>query len=296
MRGALATGGAAALLLAATAVPAEAGQRHRGERYVALGDSYTSGPGIPDQVDANCARSNRNYPSVAALKLRVSSFKDASCGGATTVHMWQAQGTNPPQLDALDRKTTLVTVGIGGNDIGFGEIVGTCTRLSFADPYGNPCEKHYTAGGTDQLAGRIADTSAKIEKVIDAIHDRAPRARVYVVGYPVIVADSGKGCWPAVQMAEGDVPYLRDTGKRLNAMLRATAHDNRARFVDTYTPTIGHDVCQAPDVRWVEPLVPTSPAAPFHPNAKGEAAMAAALVDTVKRRGHPHGGHHHDHR
>ncbi|NGO77314.1 SGNH/GDSL hydrolase family protein [Streptomyces sp. YC504] len=294
--GALAAGGAAALVVAATAAPAQAGPgghgghggQHRGERYVALGDSYTSGPGIPDQVDANCARSNRNYPSVAAWKIRPASFKDVSCGGATTEHMWQQQGTNPPQLDALDKRTTLVTVGIGGNDIGFGEIVGTCTRLSFTDPYGSPCTKQYTAGGTDQLAARIANTAPKIEKVIDAIHDRAPRARVYVVGYPVIVADSGKGCWPYVQQAEGDVPYLRDTGKRLNAMLRDVARDNRARFVDTYTPTIGHDVCQAPETRWVEPLQPTSPAAPFHPNAKGEAAMAWALLREIDRRGHGH--------
>ncbi|WP_415948273.1 SGNH/GDSL hydrolase family protein [Streptomyces sp. KLOTTS4A1] len=287
--GALAAAGAAALLVAGTAAPAEAGQRHRGERYVALGDSYTSGPGIPDQVDLNCARSSRNYPSVAARELNVARFRDASCGGATTEHMWQQQGTNPPQLDALDRKTTIVTLGIGGNDIGFGEIVGTCTMLSFSDPAGNPCEKHYTAGGTDELARRIADTAAKVDKVIEAIHDRAPRARVYVVGYPVIVADSGKGCWPRVAMAQGDVPYLRDTGRRLNAMLRATARENRARYVDTYTPTIGHDICRPPWDRWVEPLVPTSPAAPFHPNAKGEAAMAEAVVEQVRRRGHRYG-------
>ncbi len=299
--GTLAAGGAAALLAAGTA-PAQAHQdghgRHHGERYVALGDSYTSGPGIPDQVDANCARSNRNYPSVAAGKLRLTSFKDVSCGGATTEHMWQQQGTNPPQLDALDKRTTIVTVGIGGNDIGFGEIVGTCTQLSFTDPNGNPCEKRYTAGGTDQLAARIANTAPKIEKVIDAIHDRAPRARVYVVGYPVIVPDSGTGCWPYVQLANGDVPYMRDTGKRLNSMLRSVARESHARFVNTYTPTIGHDVCQAPDVRWVEPLQPTSPAAPYHPNAKGEAAMAGAVLREIGRRGHGYGygyGYGHDH-
>lgn len=64
---------AALVLTAVSAVPATAhtrdghhpghghGNGHR-DAYVALGDSYTSGPLIPDQVDANCARSNRNYP------------------------------------------------------------------------------------------------------------------------------------------------------------------------------------------------------------------------------------------
>lgn len=279
---AAATGGAAALVLGAGAVPAQATPKH-GERYVALGDSYTSGPGIPKQLDANCARSDHNYPTHVALRYRVASFKDVSCGGATTAEMWQQQGTNPPQLDALGRDTTLVTVGISGNDIGFGEIIGTCTTLAGADPTGNPCEKHYKASGKDELARRIGQAFFKVDKVLDAIRDRAPRARVVVVGYPVIVPDSGVGCRPDVQMADGDVPYLRDTGKRLNAMLRIAAGVNRAKFADTYTPSIGHDVCKPPADRWVEPLVPANPAAPFHPNATGEERMAVAVLAKLKR-------------
>src|SRR5688572_15016522 len=70
---------------------------HR-DAYVALGDSYTSGPLIPDQVDAACGRSNRNYPSLVAQRLRGTELTDVSCGGATTAEMWKAQGGNPPQL------------------------------------------------------------------------------------------------------------------------------------------------------------------------------------------------------
>jgi len=51
--------------------------------------------------------------------------------------------------------------------------------------------------------------------------------------------------------------------------------------VDTYTPTIGHDMCTDPGVRWIEPLTPASPAAPAHPNALGEQAMAAAVLDRL---------------
>ncbi|MGH3586207.1 MAG: SGNH/GDSL hydrolase family protein, partial [Pseudonocardia sp.] len=55
-------------------------------------------------------------------------------------------------------------------------------------------------------------------------------------------------------------------------------------FVDTYTPTIGHDVCQLPGTKWIEGLVPTAPAAPVHPNALGMAAMGKAVVDALADR------------
>jgi len=78
-----------------------------------------------------------------------------------------------------------------------------------------------------------------------------------VVGYPVILPNSGSGCWPVVPIAFGDVPYLRGVEKALNAMLAAVAAANNATFVDTYTASIGHDVCQDPGTKWVEGLIPT---------------------------------------
>ncbi|MGW1076252.1 SGNH/GDSL hydrolase family protein [Streptomyces sp. NPDC002537] len=281
-------GAVAALAAAATpATAAEAPQANRGgERYVALGDSYTAGPGIPVQTGGDCARSSVNYPALTAAKLRTATFKDVSCSGAKTDDMWRAQGANPPQLDALDKRTTLVTVGIGGNDIGFGDIIGTCAKLSVTDPTGTPCKKQYTAAdGSDQLTARIADAAPKIAKVLKAVHQKAPRARVALVGYPSIMPDNGIGCFPAVPIAKGDVPYLRDTEKKLNAMLKVQAGKANVRYADTYAPTVGHDVCTPAADRWVEGVSPSSPAAPFHPNAKGEAAMAGAVLNSVTRGG-----------
>jgi lysophospholipase L1-like esterase len=249
--------------------------------YVALGDSYTAGPEIPVQSGGACARSSVNYPSLTARSLDARSFTDVSCSGATTDDMFQAQGANPPQLDALSRRTTLVTVGIGGNDIGFSTIIGTCATLSATDPTGHPCETHYTSGGTDQLAATIRQTAPKIRAVLDAVHHRAPLARVVVVGYPDLLPDDGVGCRPAVPFADGDFAYLRDTEKRLNTMLAEQARRDRAEFADTYRPTVGHDMCTAPSVRWIEPLQPASPAAPAHPNATGESVMAHAVLDRL---------------
>ena len=288
---ALAVLSSCALTVGATSTAsAAAGERHGGPRtdYVALGDSYTSGPLIPDQVDANCARSDHNYPSITAHERAVASFRDVSCGGATTAEMWQAQGTNGPQLDAVGRDTDLVTVQIGGNDVGFGSIISTCAGLSATDLTGDPCRRYYGSGGYDQLTLRILQTAPKVARVLRAVHARAPHARVVVVGYPDLLPDDGSGCYPTVPFAAKDFPYLRDTGKRLNVMLRAVALLNRADYVDTYGPTVGHDMCKAPADRWIEPLRPTAPAAPAHPNAKGEEAMARALAGTLDR----HARHH----
>jgi hypothetical protein len=104
---------------------------------------------------------------------------------------------------------------------------------------------------------------------------------VVLVGYPAILPDSGYGCWPTVPIAFGDVPYLRGIAKALNSMLASAAAAGGASYVDTYTPSIGHDTCRSASTRWVEGLVPAASAAPFHPNATGERGMATATIARV---------------
>jgi len=253
--------------------------------FVALGDSYAAGNLIPDSpqgTPAGCLRSTHNYSGDIRAAAGASGYVDAACSGATTVDMTQPQstaaGTNPPQFDALAAGDSLVTVTIGGNDVGFSAILKECVTLSFTGPFGDPCQRHYTAGGTDQLAAAVAATAPKVAAVLQGIRSRAPRARILLVGYPDIMPNTGTGCWPAVPIAHGDVPYLRATEVALNSALAQQAAANGATFVDTYTATIGHDVCQRPGVKWVEGLIPTSLAYPFHPNQLGQRAMATQAM------------------
>ncbi len=252
--------------------------------YVALGDSYTAGPLIPTQTGTPlaCLRSTNDYPAVVASAIGASPFTNISCSGATTANMAGSQsvtgGTNPPQFSALSSSTTLVTIGIGGNDIGFSSIIETCAEDSLSNPFGSPCKNHYTAGGTDQLAQAIANLAPTIGSVLKQIHQLAPNARVLLVGYPVILPNSGDGCWPLVPIAYGDVPYLRGVELELNQMLANEAAANNTTFVDTYTDSIGHDACQLPSNAWVEGLVPTTLAAPFHPDQAGELHMGDQVL------------------
>jgi lysophospholipase L1-like esterase len=271
------------LALTAAASPTAPNEPHV-TRYVSLGDSYAAGPLIPLQTGrpAGCLRSNRNYPALVARTLGVAEHRDVSCSGATTDDFSAPQktplGTNAAQLDALSADVDLVTLTIGGNDVGFGEIVRECAKRSPRAPHGSACKDFYTAGGRDQLAERIAAAAPKVAAALGATADRAPDALVVVVGYPTILPDEGPGCFPVVPLSPGDVAYLRETEKRLNAMIEGEARDADVEFVDTYTPTIGHDACTPPGTKWVEGLLPTAPAAPVHPNALGMTAMAAAVA------------------
>jgi len=253
------------------------------QRWVGLGDSFAAGPLIPSQTlnPLGCLRSTRNFARLAAASTG-RTLTDASCSGARTTHMTASQstdaGTNPPQFNALTPTTNVVSVQIGGNDIGFSEILQNCAT---ANPFGKPCQNRYASGGVDQLQARIAATAPKIDAVLATIRSRSPNARILVVNYAAIVPHTGTGCWPQVPLAWSDVGYVRGVHESLNAMLAqrvAARNDQNMRIVDTYGPSRGRDACRSSSTRWVEPLVPGNTAAPFHPNARGMAAFAPLVA------------------
>lgn len=253
--------------------------------YVALGDSFTAGPLVPNLVGEpiGCARSDHNYPSLVAAATGVTAFRDASCSGAKTDDMTAPQpvalGIHAPQFDALHPDAMLVTVGIGGNDIMLVEATLRCLQLGLLAPTGRSCRRQFAyAGGGDVLVDRIAATAPKIAATLQGIHARSPRARVLIVGYPDVGPRNGASCYPLVPLSGDDLAYLDELLRRTNAMLAEQAAANDAEYVDTYDDSIGHDICTGPRTRWFEGLVPTAPAFPVHPNARGEAGMARSVL------------------
>lgn len=272
---------------AGASAPASAATVPAGSAYVALGDSYTSAP-LVEPVSASapleCAQSQANYPHLTAKALGLS-LTDVSCGGATVSDMTESQYPGvDPQFDALSSSDAVVSLGIGGNDDNtFITAVAGCGALDALDPEavfpgagGAPCESAFG----DYFADNIASDAPNIGAALQKIHTLAPNARVFVVGYPDILPQSGN-CWSAIPLTTGDVAYLNSVEHDLNAMLQSEASANGATYVDTYDPTIGHDLCQSESVRYVEPLIPSTDAISVHPNAAGEAAMASLLEAAV---------------
>ena len=252
------------------------------EKYVALGDSYTAGPFVPTTDVANgCFRSDGNYPSLVAERIEVAEFVDVSCSGASTRDLTTRQATVrdagvPPQLDALDDETDLVTLGIGGNDFDlFTTLLQTCVSLRSDDPDGSPCADNLEERGIDLVAQtrRIGPTVAD---AVEEVRERAPDARVLLVGYPRISPSSGT-CPRLLPFAAGDYQQGDRVARALNNSLRGAARSTGVEFVDVYAAAEDHDVCA--DEPWVNGQITDRTAAlAFHPLPAGMQAVADAVI------------------
>ncbi|GAA2237000.1 MULTISPECIES: SGNH/GDSL hydrolase family protein [Kitasatospora] len=287
---------------ALTAFGAPAAHASTGRNYVALGDSYAAGAGVPGQSAGLCLRSDHNYGHLVAAALGTTSYTDVTCAAAKIKAMTSPQydafiRVNDPQLDAVKADTDLVTLGIGGNDlgtsdIGIGDVIATCIAGAVVNPLGTPCHDHYAHGhwdfstwswqyGEDTLVDRINAAAPQLADTLQRIHAKAPGAKVLLVGYPAVLPDDEHDCFGRQPVTTGDVAYLRSILGRLNTMLATTAAAGGATYVDTLTATRGHDACSTD--RWIEGALPGSPAVPFHPNATGERAMAKAVLAALGR-------------
>ncbi|WP_235737897.1 SGNH/GDSL hydrolase family protein [Nocardioides alcanivorans] len=287
--------------------------------YVALGDSWSADTmfidanGLPDATHAplDCFQSPVNYPKLLAQELKVERFADATCGSATTVHFSAPQklplgGTNPPQFDRLTARTDLVTMGIGGNDAGIAAAAFDCLSVL---PFNVPgiealptlpdlpvpllgqklplggCKAFFTQGGTDTLKVAIDASLPKVVKAIKEVRKRSPHARILLVNY--LNAVPAKGCWPLVPITDPDMGYLHQSFLHLNTMLDRAARRTGTEVADTFAPTVGHDVCAAPNKRYAEALGVTfndiGIVVPAHPNAAGARAQFRAVLAQVKK-------------
>jgi lysophospholipase L1-like esterase len=254
-------------------------------RYVALGDSYSAASGVlpPDPAaPLECLRSIRNYPHVIAGSTGAQ-LTDVTCGAADTNDFFESQYSGvPPQLDALQRDTQLVTMTIGGNDSGvFIETVLSCGALGVLGlGQGSPCKDRYGSSFEDTIRNT---TYPSLVRALQAVRARAPRARVAILGYPWIMPASG-GCFDKMPIASGDVPYVRGIQATLNDAVRRAAAATGATYVDLNTVSEGHDACQPIGVRWVEPVLQGTNAVIVHPNALGEHEMATQTMSVLRLR------------
>lgn len=311
----------------------------RGQHYVALGDSYASGFGVAPYgagPAAGCFQSTTDYPHQVAASLGLR-LDDRTCAGATTDDITrtpQATGagkaTAPVQADALSASTDVVTVSIGGNDLGFADVINSCVALAkdgpvFSEIHGSTydhCKDYFApvVGGVerDSLAARIRDTVApRLAATFRTIARRAPHAKVFVVGYPMIAPSAAQypnGCFSSLLGDSGleppfpqnafpftsvDTAYFNRTQARLDTAVRAAAQARGFTYVSTLAGSAAHTACAPAGSAWMSGLTLTKDLTPgisqpvsgtdlglvlggLHPNAAGIAYLrdqaAAAIV------------------
>ena len=259
-----------ALLLTASACGSHATKEiTKDAEYVALGDSYTSGPGMEPVADVSCRRSEENYPSLVAKELKIKSFADRSCGGARLANLTQPQSfpnqqthlqvkINDPQLNAIGPSTKLVTIGMGLNDQAIATtLLLICNTPSNAEP-SDFCQQ-YLARPQSSVDDQIHTVAKDLATALATIRKKAPDARIVLVGYPRVAPDSGSCGSPGQADARFPVPEaqlvrLRETLKLVDKLWSQTAQQAGALYVDMYDASEGHDICS--DDPWINGYLP----------------------------------------
>lgn len=261
--------------------------------YVALGESYSAGTGVPPYLypsDADtCDRSASAWPETLSSNLGYYGlrFIFAACQGSKVADLtqtnpatgWPPATGEPPQETALSRDNTrLVTLSLGGNDVGFDPVLTECVEFPWcASLVGS------------QLDSSIAQIGAALVQAYEDISSHAPLATIIVMGYPRFFPQNPpSSCYTGIgpfyffssQMAwmNGEVQYL-DTQIQA-AVFSAQKAGVNIRYVNAYDAFNGHELCTAsPDMNAAVPVNPLDPLKgvqvhSFHPNLAGNEQLA----------------------
>jgi lysophospholipase L1-like esterase len=240
--------------------------------WVAMGDSYASGQGANEYFGGDCRRSWHSYWSLLRGRLRhgITSPEEnfVACSGATTADV------RAHQLSALDPTTRLVTLSVGGNDVGFASALESCYY-----PKGDSCKDAVSGHFQRRDLRRLR---ANLKRVYRRIRDRATNARVLVLGYPWLVSpDHVDGC---SAMSVDDAPYLNRAARKLNSSIRRAVGKRRGfRFVGLVDTFRDHPACSSSTEDWINNYHETDSDESFHPNEAGHRAIAERLARVAPR-------------
>lgn len=289
--------------------PLAGGEPRASLEWVALGDSYTAGviPVAGDTFEVprdGCERTDRSYPQVIDRDLgSLFELTNVSCGAATvediTFRSQEPIGRQmppisedpdypfpavPPQSAVTNPSTDVITVGVGGNSLGFADILLQCLQSGAAsEGAGTPCRDELA----DDIPGRLKTVGRDYDQMLTVLHTRAPKARILAVGYPTIIPRNTADCRYAeptqfATITQGDLDWLRQNVlEPLNETIeKSTDSHDAAQFVDLYDDSQGHSVCDTD--KWVEGIVTTTyQPALVHPNARGHRNAANHLEEAM---------------
>lgn len=248
-------------------------------RYVALGSSMAAGPGITPRAPGSpraAGRSARNYPHLLAQALGLD-LVDVTFCGATTAHvLTESQRGAPAQLHILDGSESLVTVTIGGNDVGYVPLVSAAALLG---PLASRVASELF--DRDRRTQALADLGASLRRIGAAARERAPRAQVVFVDYLTLMPPSGVR---AGRLDEHVVELARYIAEELERHTAEAAEATGCEIVRAGQASRDHHPwsVQPWTVGAGVPL-PWRPW-PFHPNAAGMAAVAQLVLAQITRR------------
>ncbi|MFD5276294.1 SGNH/GDSL hydrolase family protein [Pseudarthrobacter sp. NPDC058362] len=267
-----------AMALGSTAIPAEAAPPPKDVDYVALGDSYTAGTGAGAFVpSAPCTQTAGGYVDLLDAVDPVSLAGNAACHGALLVDSSNGVTSVQAQLGGLvasgrlSRDTELVSVTAGANDIGVSTILYACATST----------PEACTAATSAAAAALPAVHANLVQTFAAIQSYAPRARIAVLGYPMLF-DASRA--PLISPAAQTLVNSGTAGLNLTiASAAATAKNlfgTQVQYVDVTARFAGHAVNSADPWIFLDSGNLFDPRN-FHPNVAGHNGYADALLASV---------------
>lgn len=248
--------------------------------YVALGDSRAAAPtNLSVFRPDGCGRTSSSYPTVLASKLGAT-LTDKSCVAAKTDNILSTRqltlyGFRELQINALTPDTDLVTMSIGGNDIGWSQFVNPC--ISTLPGIDKKCRDDAELQTSIDTA--LSDLQPKVERVLSEVKARAPQATVVLVGHGGLYDETG--CAWRANYSDADGPVITGFFAEFNATLEAAASSHDVIFIDVDTPAQnGHDVCSG-EQRWFNGDSSGSMYQDRHPTPLGSRAIADLIYDAL---------------
>jgi len=249
--------------------------------YLAVGDSYTSGEGAysyltgTDTSTNSCHLSADSYPLLLSHRLFTpGSGHSVACSGANTTDVLPLNSATYPgqtkdgvarsqrtddtiaqllnnfspgylaQSDFVGHyQPRVVTASIGGNDIGFGDILQECAAPSINLHLTQFNDCYATYEDRLELAQRIDREVPKLTSLFKQLRARSPSSALYIVGYPQIAVDTGN-CALNVHLNTSEIALSIEIIQHLNAAISQAAQASGGNYVDIAQALAGHRLCE----------------------------------------------------
>jgi lysophospholipase L1-like esterase len=252
---------------------------------VALGSSFAAGPGIEPVADAGAMRSARNYPHLLA-ELLGARLTDLTVSGATTeTILSKSQRTLrgarfSPQIEGVPADADLATVTIGGNDLKYmaGLIATSAVGLLRHVPVAGGFASSLLAQVT--MPRPIQDDFDRVARgiatITEQLREQAPDARVVLVDYFTVVGPDARPS-RELPLRRREIEQFRAMGHSLADAFATAAARTGADLVRVSELSASHGIGSSEP--WLVGFRHNGGAAPYHPNATGMRAVAAAIAD-----------------
>ncbi len=271
-----------ALLMACSTIKTEPSFPIANAKYVAMGSSFAAGPGVTNVAEGSpqrCGRSSDNYAHQIARRFELD-LVDVSCSGAKTADILEASETLPAQIEAVSADTQLVTITIGGNDLGYigGLMAASCAEHEITSP-NSGARKCWPIAEAPSEAD-YKKTEASMMEIAQQIKQRAPNAVLIFVDYATVIPDND--ICTVAPLSDDAAQSARNIARNLEAITDRVATNSNALIIKASVLTKQHNTCSAipwmrgyPDPNW------TFSTLPYHPTLESMTAIADAIEQTI---------------